>query len=176
MPETIGRSYPIDPWEFLMFPVLFLETDLRYRRGRGSCSLLGAYGETQLCLTALLVLALEIIDIKMINIFLESGNYLSSWERMGNRSLRYIQILAVTQQSTVLLYKIILPSSSISFSSTPSPPVLLLCSVSNYLFASLLPCPAELCWLPWNQEIKPLVEDFLLLGSCIACFKHTKLF
>lgn len=102
MPETIGRSYPIDPWEFLMFPVLFLETDLRYRRGRGSCSLLGAYGETQLCLTALLVLALEIIDIKMINIFLESGNYLSSWERMGNRSLRYIQILAVTQQSVAL--------------------------------------------------------------------------
>lgn len=92
MPETIGRFYPIDPWEFLMFPVLFLGTDHRYRRGRGSCSVLVAYGETRLCLTALLVLALKIIDIKMINIFLESGNYLSSWERMGNRSLRYIQI------------------------------------------------------------------------------------
>lgn len=91
MPETNGRSYPIDPWEFLMFPVLFLDTDLRYRRGRGSCSVLVAYGETWLCLTALLVLALEITDIKMINIFLESGNYLSSWERMGNRSFRYIQ-------------------------------------------------------------------------------------
>lgn len=91
MPETTGRSYSIDPWEFLMFPVLLSHTDLRYRRGRGSCSVLVAYGETWLCLTALLVLALKIIDIKMINIFLESGNYLSSWERIGNRSLRYIQ-------------------------------------------------------------------------------------
>lgn len=53
-----------------MFPVLFLETDLKYRRGRGSCSVLVAYGETQLCLTALLVLALEITDIKMINTIL----------------------------------------------------------------------------------------------------------
>lgn len=70
MPETIGISCPIDPWEFLMFPVLFLETDLKYRRGRELCSVLVAYGETQLCLTALLVLALEITDIKMINIIL----------------------------------------------------------------------------------------------------------
>jgi len=35
MPETIGISYPIDPWEFLMFPVLFLESDRKYWRGRG---------------------------------------------------------------------------------------------------------------------------------------------
>lgn len=53
-----------------MFPVLFLETDLKYRRGRELRSVLVAYGETQLCLTALLVLALEITDIKMINIIL----------------------------------------------------------------------------------------------------------
>ncbi len=46
MPETVGISYPIDPWEFLMFPVLFLETDLIFMRGRGSCSVLVAYGET----------------------------------------------------------------------------------------------------------------------------------
>lgn len=103
MPETIGKSYPIDPWEFLMFPVLFLDIDLRYRRGRGSCSALVAYGETWLCLTALLVLALEIIDIKMINIFLESGNYLSSWERMGNRSLRYIHIGCVPEKCCISL-------------------------------------------------------------------------
>lgn len=82
----------------------------------------------------------------------------------------------MTQQSTVLLYKIIFLSSFVSFSSTSALPVLLLCSVSANLFASLLPYPAELCWFPWNQEIKPSTEDFLLLGTCIACAYHTKLF
>lgn len=176
MPQTVVISYPIDPWDFLMFPVFFFETDLKYRKGRGSCSLLVAYGETQLCLKALLVLALEIIGMKAMNIILQSGNYPSSWEKMRNKSLRCIQRLSVTPKSTVLLYRIIFPFSSIFFSSTPPPCPTLLCSVFPNLFASMLPCPANLCQFFRNQEIMPPIEDAFPLGPCIEHFSHTKLF
>lgn len=76
----------------------------------------------------------------------------------------------MTQQNTVLLCKIIFSSSFVSFSSTPSPPVLLLCSVSTNLFASLLPYLAELRWFPWNQEIKPPIEVFFWGGLALQVF------